>query len=235
MSRTERRWAVVPAAGRGERFGGRIPKQHTLLLGRPMLSWALQALLAEKSIDGVMVAVSARDRRWYGLPEAGHARVGCCIGGATRSESVALALQALAPLAGGHDWILVHDAARPCLARSDLKRLLTGIRADAVGGILAQPASDTLKREDDEGRCAETLPREGVWRALTPQAFRYGLLLRALRICLDRERAVTDEASAVEALGLRPRLIRGRSDNIKVTSREDRQLAEAILQARTDR
>jgi 2-C-methyl-D-erythritol 4-phosphate cytidylyltransferase len=235
MSRAERRWAVVPAAGRGERFGSRIPKQYTKLLGRPMLSWTLEALLCEPSIDGVMVAVAARDRRWYQLEEAGHPRVGCCIGGATRAESVTLALQALAPMAGSRDWVLVHDAARPCLARSDLRRLLAGIRDDAVGGLLAQPASDTLKLEDAEGRCARTLPREGVWRALTPQAFRYGLLTRALRICQDRERVVTDEASAVEALGLRPRLVRGRADNIKVTTREDQGLAEAVLRARAHR
>jgi 2-C-methyl-D-erythritol 4-phosphate cytidylyltransferase len=235
MSPRARRWAVVPAAGRGERFGGSSPKQYVPIDGRAMLSWTLQALLAEPSIAGVMVAVAETDRRWYRLAESRDPRVGCCLGGATRAESVALALQALGPLASGQDWVLVHDAARPCLAREDLRALLRAVGSDPVGGLLAHPASDTLKRADGQGRAEGTLAREGIWRAQTPQAFRYGLLCRALALCRDRERVVTDEASAIEALGLRPLLVRGRADNLKVTSREDLVIAEAVLRSRSRR
>jgi 2-C-methyl-D-erythritol 4-phosphate cytidylyltransferase len=235
MSPRARRWAVVPAAGRGERFGGSSPKQYAAIDGRAMLSWTLQALLAEPSIAGVMVAVAETDRRWYRLAESRDPRVGCCLGGATRAESVALALQALGPLASGQDWVLVHDAARPCLAREDLRALLRAVGSDPVGGLLAHPASDTLKRADGQGRAEGTLAREGIWRAQTPQAFRYGLLCRALALCRDRERVVTDEASAIEALGLRPLLVRGRADNLKVTSREDLVIAEAVLRSRSRR
>ena len=235
MSPRARRWAVVPAAGRGERFGGSSPKQYAAIDGRPMLSWTLHALLAEPSIAGVMVAVAESDRRWYRLAESRDPRVGCCLGGATRAESVALALQALGPLASGQDWVLVHDAARPCLARADLRALLRAVGRDPVGGLLAHPASDPLKRADGEGRAEGTLARDGIWRAQTPQAFRYGLLCRALALCRDRERVVTDEASAIEALGLRPLLVRGRADNLKVTSREDLVIAEAVLRSRSRR
>jgi 2-C-methyl-D-erythritol 4-phosphate cytidylyltransferase len=235
MSPRARRWAVVPAAGRGERFGGSSPKQYAAIDGRAMLSWTLQALLAEPSIAGVMVAVAETDRRWYRLAESRDPRVGCCLGGATRAESVALALQALGPLASGQDWVLVHDAARPCLAREDLRALLRAVGSDPVGGLLAHPASDTLKRADGQGRAEGTLAREGIWRAQPPQAFRYGLLCRALALCRDRERVVTDEASAIEALGLRPLLVRGRADNLKVTSREDLVIAEAVLRSRSRR
>jgi 2-C-methyl-D-erythritol 4-phosphate cytidylyltransferase len=126
----------------------------------------------------------------------------------------------------------VHDAARPCLRRDDIIGLIDATRDDPVGGLLAVPVADTLKADDGHGRSARTAPRELLWRALTPQMFRYGLLKRALALCIDRERPVTDEASAIEALGLRPLLVRGRTDNIKLTNAEDRGIAEAILRQR---
>jgi 2-C-methyl-D-erythritol 4-phosphate cytidylyltransferase len=229
MKRRERRWAVVVAAGRGERFGGAIPKQYVPLLGRPVLSWSVGALLAEPSIDGLVVALAPGDRRWRHCPESTDTRVSTCIGGARREVSVANALDALSARARDADWVLVHDAARPCLRREDISSLIASTRGDPVGGLLAVPVADTLKVDDGRGHSARTADREGLWRALTPQMFRYGLLRRALALCLDRERPVTDEASAVEALGLRPRLVRGRADNIKITSADDRAIAEAIL------
>jgi 2-C-methyl-D-erythritol 4-phosphate cytidylyltransferase len=232
MSVAARRWAIVPAAGRGERFGGAAPKQYASLLGRPVLSWSVGALLAESSIDGVIVAIAAGDRRWRGIPEAVDPRVSSCVGGGRREHSVLNALEALAPRARDTDWVIVHDAARPCLHPRDLRCLIVTTRNDPVGGLLAVPVSDTLKRQGDDARSHGTVAREGLWRALTPQMFRYGLLRRALALCLERERAVTDEASAVEALGLRPMLVKGRGDNIKITNPEDGVLAAAILRSR---
>jgi len=231
MTRRARLFAVVPAAGRGERFGGRSPKQYVNLLGRPVLSWSLAALLAVPSLRVVMVALSDADRRFARLPEAADPRVRTCRGGARRESSVANALEALGADARDEDWVLVHDAARPCLRPSDVSRLVAALRDDPVGGLLALPVGDTLKSAGRDGRCDRTVPREGLWRALTPQMFRYGVLRRALRLNLERERSVTDEASAVEALGLRPRLVTGRSDNIKITVPGDRGLAAAILRS----
>jgi 2-C-methyl-D-erythritol 4-phosphate cytidylyltransferase len=235
MTSAVRRWAIVPAAGRGDRFGGRLPKQYTPLRGQPMLSWTLRALLAERSISGVVVALAEGDRRWRRLPESRDPRVRACTGGARREISVAKALVSLEDRAQEADWVLVHDAARPCLRHEDLTALFQQLGDDPVGGLLATAVSDTLKAQDADGRARRTVDREGLWRALTPQMFRYGLLRRALALCLERERVVTDEASAIEALGLRPRLVRGHADNIKVTNAEDAALAEAILATRTAR
>ena len=233
MTVATRRWAIVPAAGQGSRFGAGVPKQYTALLGRPIVSWSLASLLADPTLSGVMVALSPGDERWASVAEAGDPRVRTCPGGERREHSVANALEALAAAATDTDWVLVHDAARPCLRADDLQALHTALGDDAVGGLLAVPISDTLKRADGIGRVAVTVPRESLWRALTPQMFRYGLLRRALALCLERGRPVTDEASAIECLGLQPKLVRGHADNIKVTNPEDAVLAAAILRSRT--
>jgi 2-C-methyl-D-erythritol 4-phosphate cytidylyltransferase len=222
-----RRWAIVPAAGQGTRFGAGLPKQYVAVLGRPLLSWTLSALLAERRIDGVVVALAPGDRHWRDLPEADDPRVRHCLGGERRELSVANGLDALSAHASDTDWVLVHDAARPCLRGEDLDRLFTQLADDPVGGLLAAPVGDTLKRADASGRAQETVPRAGLWCAYTPQMFRFGLLARALRLCIERGRAVTDEAAAIESLGLRPRLVPGRTDNIKVTNPADAALAEA--------
>jgi 2-C-methyl-D-erythritol 4-phosphate cytidylyltransferase len=232
MSGRARRWAVVVAAGRGERFGGSTPKQYAPLLGRPTLSWSLATLLASPAVDGVVVALAPGDRRWKHLAESRISRVRSCIGGDRREVSVTNALAALATQARDSDWVIVHDAARPCLTLQDLETLISAACNDPVGGLLAVRVEDTLKVDDGRGRSARTAERAHLWRALTPQMFRFGLLRRALALCVERERTVTDEASAVEALGLRPRLVPGRGDNIKLTSPADRVLAAAILQAR---
>ena len=232
MTLAARRWAIVPAAGRGERFGAVAPKQYAPLLGRPVLSWAIGALLAEPSIDGVVVALAAGDRQWSTIPEAVDPRVTSCQGGERREHSVANALEALAARARDTDWVLVHDAARPCLRGEDLRSLFEALGDEPVGGLLAVPVGDTLKRQGEDGRSHGTVAREGLWRALTPQVFRYGLLRRALALCQERGRTVTDEAAAVEALGLHPLLVRGHGDNLKITNPEDGALAAAILRAR---
>ena len=232
MRRGGRLYAVVPAAGRGERFGGARPKQYVPLLGRPVLSWTLGTLLSDPAIRTVVVALPPGDRRFARLAEARDPRVRTCTGGDCRAASVARALEALAGEARDADWVLVHDAARPCLTRGDLRALVAAVGDDPVGGLLATPLGDTLKAAGRDGRSERTVAREGLWRALTPQMFRCGVLRRALRLSLERERAVTDEAAAIEALGLRPRLVPGRADNIKVTLAGDRGLAAAILAAR---
>jgi 2-C-methyl-D-erythritol 4-phosphate cytidylyltransferase len=229
MTRTARRWAVVVAAGRGARFGGSTPKQYAQLLGRPVLSWSLGALLALRHLEGLVVALAPNDRRWNRLPESRDPRVRTCPGGERREASVANALAALQGRARDEDWVIVHDAARPCLRTTDVEALIAATRDDRVGGLLAIPVSDTLKVDDGGGRSMRTADRSGLWRALTPQMFRYGLLSRALALCLERDRSVTDEASAIEALGLRPLLVLGSTDNIKLTAPADRALAEAIL------
>jgi 2-C-methyl-D-erythritol 4-phosphate cytidylyltransferase len=229
MTRAARRWAIVPAAGRGERFGGGLPKQYVRVLGRPVLSWSLSALLAETSVAAIVVAIAAGDRRFARIPEARDPRVRACRGGDRREGSVANALESLAGEARDEDWVLVHDAARPCLRPADVQALLAGVGDDPVGGLLAVPLGDTLKVAGADRRSERTVPREGLWRALTPQMFRYGVLRRALALCRDRARTVTDEAAAIEALGLRPLLVQGHGDNIKVTHPEDRALAAAIL------
>jgi 2-C-methyl-D-erythritol 4-phosphate cytidylyltransferase len=231
MRRGGRLFAVVPAAGRGERFGGRHPKQYVTLLGRPVLSWSLGALLAVRSVRAVIVALAEGDRRFLRLPEARDPRVRTCNGGARRELSVANALEALRGEARDEDWVMVHDAARPCLHPSDVRRLVATVADDPVGGLLALPVGDTLKAAAADGRSERTVPRDGLWRALTPQMFRYGVLRRALKLSIERERAVTDEASAVEAMGLRPHLVTGRTGNIKITLPGDRALAAAILDA----
>ncbi|HET9693764.1 MAG TPA: 2-C-methyl-D-erythritol 4-phosphate cytidylyltransferase [Steroidobacteraceae bacterium] len=232
MTAGGRRWAVVPAAGQGSRFGAVVPKQYAPMLGSPLLGWTLRALLAEESLAGIVVALADDDQHWAGLDESRHPRILTCPGGVRRELSVASALAALAGRAADTDWVLVHDAARPCLRHDDLQALFSELAADPVGGLLAIPVSDTLKRADGAACIAETVSRDELWRALTPQMFRFGLLQRALALCIERGRTVTDEASAIECLGLRPRLVRGHADNIKVTNPEDATLAAAILRAR---
>lgn len=240
MTAAGRRWAIVPAAGHGNRFGASVPKQYAPILDRPMLSWTIGSLLADANLAGVMIVLAADDDHWRSIPESGSDRVRTCTGGARRDLSVCNGLQALAAMANATDWVLVHDAARPCLRRDDLHRLYAEVGDDPVGGLLAVPVSDTLKRAGGTAavagagagqRVRATVPREHLWRALTPQMFRYGLLHRALCLCVERDRAVTDEAAAIEALGLEPRLVCGHADNIKVTNAEDAALAAAILVA----
>src|SRR5690606_4306112 len=156
----------------GERFGGRIPKQYAMLHGRPVIAWSVAALLAERSIARVLVVLAKGDRRWRSIAESRDPRVSTCAGGERREHSVANALAALAGVARERDWVIVHDAARPCLRREDLRSLLAATRADPVGGLLAVPVSDTLKKLGAGGRSERTVSRDGLWRALTPQVFR---------------------------------------------------------------
>ena len=225
-----RHFAIVPAAGSGSRFGAEKPKQYLDLLGRPLIFHTLKALTACPDIERVWVVLAPDDPWW---PRTDWSELGAKLetvrcGGATRAESVSNGLQAAAMVAADDDWVRVHDAARSCLSTAMLDALFADLSNDPVGGILAVPVADTLKRADAEQRVAVTEPRDGLWQAQTPQMFRYGLLCDALQKCRD----VTDEAGAVEALGLRPKLVRGDATNLKVTYPADLPLAAMILRAR---
>lgn len=225
-----RHYAIVPAAGSGSRFGAGKPKQYLDLLGRPLIFHTLKALTACPDIERVWVVLAPDDPWWprYDWSELGAKLETVRCGGATRAESVTNGLQAAAMVAADDDWVLVHDAARPCISAAMLDALFADLAQDPVGGILAVPVADTLKRADTEQRVAATEPRDGLWQAQTPQMFRYGLLGDALQKCRD----VTDEAGAVEALGLKPKLVRGDATNLKVTYPADLALAAMILRAR---
>lgn len=222
-------WAVVPAAGIGSRFGGAMPKQYLPVAGRPVLAHALDALLQHPQVEGAMVALAPDDAHWPGWTSRQGKPVRTCVGGADRAASVLAALDALAPLAGDDALVLVHDAARPNLRRDDLERLINAARASDAGALLAAPVRDTLKRIDDDGCSAGTVPREHLWRALTPQAARLGLLRDALARAQEAGITVTDEAMALERMGLRPRLVEGRDDNLKVTTPADLALVDILL------
>jgi 2-C-methyl-D-erythritol 4-phosphate cytidylyltransferase len=218
---------LVPAAGSGSRFGAAGPKQYSPLAGKPMLYHSIARLLAAPQVEVVFVVLTPADTefRRHDWSRFGNRLAPLYCGGASRRDSVLNGIIAAASLVDPNDWMLVHDAARPCLGKTELQRLIADAGADEIGGILAVPVSDTLKRVDDDQRIVETESRDGLWRAQTPQMFRHGMLLRALREAAH----VTDEASAVEALGYKPKLIEGSTKNLKVTFADDLEIAEQIL------
>jgi 2-C-methyl-D-erythritol 4-phosphate cytidylyltransferase len=224
---SRRHFALIPAAGVGMRMGVDRPKQYMTIAGKPMLLHALGTFAASPMIAHTYVVVSADDGYIDDvLPPHFSDRITVLRnGGATRQQSVLNGLRAMRESVGDDDWVLVHDAARPGLTGMLIERLVSALQDDAVGGLLALPVVDTLKRCDDEGRAQATVSRDGLWMAQTPQMFSYELLCRALALASD----VTDEAGAVEALGLRPRLVAGSPRNFKVTLSHDVALAELYL------
>ncbi len=225
-------WAVVPAAGRGARFGAGLPKQYAPLLGIPVIEWTLRSLLAEARIAGVVVVLAPGDAHWPPLAERlASRRVLTATGGSMRQASVLNGLQALAAHAAPDDWILVHDAARPCLTAAELNELIGALAEGVAGAVLGAPLVDTIKRER-AGICVETVDRQGLWRALTPQVFAFAALRAGLEAATAAGVTVTDEAQAMERLGIQPRLVPGSPFNIKVTQAEDLVTAARILQSR---
>jgi 2-C-methyl-D-erythritol 4-phosphate cytidylyltransferase len=227
-------FALVPAAGGGTRMGGECPKQYLQLAGQPLIRHALSTLAAVPAIERIVVVLSPEDTLWDSFDWGdlqSRLDIERC-GGATRAESVTNGLRAMCEYAQSEDWVLVHDAARACLTGEHVKRLITEVGDDPVGGLLAVPLADTLKRAHEPTsagvRVAATVPREGLWQAQTPQMFRHGMLLEAL----EYAPSVTDEASAIEALGLHPRLVAADATNLKVTYPLDLHLAEWILAGR---
>jgi 2-C-methyl-D-erythritol 4-phosphate cytidylyltransferase / 2-C-methyl-D-erythritol 2,4-cyclodiphosphate synthase len=245
FSAARRVWAIVPAAGRGARFAestegsapiqgsapaqGSAPKQYAALLGATVLEWSLRALMAEPRVYAVVVALAADDAHWPGVAaRLASPKLRTAIGGANRQDTVANGLDALAEHAAADDWVLVHDAARPCLSAADLGALLDAVGVEnADGAVLAAPIVDTVKR--DLGDHVATVDRRGLWRALTPQVFAFAQLRHALKEAKLAGVEVTDEAQAVERMGLRPTLVQGSPFNVKVTRLEDLATAAHIL------
>ncbi len=259
-----RYWLVMPAAGVGRRFGNTKPKQYAPLQGRTVIEWALAPFLMDPSCAGVSISLAADDPYWGEVADRLAKLPGrtpeliIAGGGVERSHSVRKGLAALGSRALADDWVLVHDAARPCLSSNDLQHLLDRLGTHRVGGLLATPAADTLKRaslersatiasrpaseqrpasqpHDTAGadpEVAQTVDRAALWRALTPQMFRYEMLCDALDRCLATNRLPTDEAQALEWTGEHPVLVQGSAANIKITSADDLVLAAALLNAR---
>ncbi|MET0506081.1 MAG: 2-C-methyl-D-erythritol 4-phosphate cytidylyltransferase [Luteibacter sp.] len=221
-------WCVIPAAGKGVRAGGDRPKQYQPIAGRPMLDHTLERLAAHPRIAGFVVVIAADDRHFSSMDSVGGKPLVVAVGGGERSDSVLAGLNALPSTVGEDDFVLVHDAARPCVRAADITRLVD-LAGTGEGGLLGAPLRDTLKRADGEGRSLATEPRDGRWRAFTPQMFRRGALAHALRLAADAGIVVSDEAMAMERTGVSPLLVEGSEDNIKVTTLADFALAEFLL------
>jgi len=222
-------WAVVPAAGGGARMRAARPKQYLPLLGRAMLLHTLERLGRYPRLRGLVVGIAADDAYWPTLATEIPNLLITYVGGAERAQTVLNGLRALETYAAPDDWVLVHDAARPCVRHTDIDALLAAVAGHADGGLLALPLSDTIKRADHNGCVEDTVARAGLWRALTPQVFRLAALSDALESAMRAGVEITDEASAMEYSGARPRLVHGHADNIKITVPEDLALAELFL------
>ena len=229
-------FALIPAAGSGSRMGAEIPKQYQMLGGKPLMRYAVDALCSHARVTQVFVVLAPHDTQfkrhdWSAF--RGRLEPLYC-GGATRAASVTNGLMAMLDVAEPDDWVMVHDAARPCLAHGLIDRLLDQLADDSVGGLLAMPVADTLKRSQQTGnvtRAVETVARDMLWQAQTPQMFRYRLLLEAMRRADAAQ--VTDEASAMEQMGFEPRLVMGSPRNIKVTWPDDMRFIENCLKSNT--
>ncbi|MBI5449927.1 MAG: 2-C-methyl-D-erythritol 4-phosphate cytidylyltransferase [Gammaproteobacteria bacterium] len=231
---TPRYWAVVPAAGSGRRMQSIVPKQYLSLAGRPVLEHTLVRLARQPELAGIVVALSADDEYWATLAIKSDIPLYTAGGGSERHLSVLYALRDLASFAAPDDWVLVHDAARPCVRNEDISRLIHSVRDDPVGGLLAVPVTETVKRATEDQRVIETVDRRHLWRAQTPQMFRLQSLLQALEQVVSDRQLVTDEAGAMEYCGMAPRIVPGHADNIKITEPQDLGLAEHFLRQQVD-
>ena len=222
-------WVIIPASGIGSRMNADRPKQYLELNGKTVLEHTLDCFIHHPRISGVIIAIAEHDEYWSKLKFKTKRPIITVTGGAERCHSVLNALQGLEALAEEHDWVLVHDAARPCLCKNDLDKLLITMATHPVGGLLGVPVHDTIKKVDSVALVEKTVDRESLWRALTPQMFRYGMLREALNKALEEDYLVTDDASAIEHAGHAPLMLEGCSDNIKITRPEDLALAEFYL------
>ena len=223
-------WVIIPAAGVGRRMGSATPKQYLLLNDKPVLEHTLNIFMAHDAVSEIVVAVSKEDEYWATLSISNQKPVLLAEGGKERSDSVLNGLKYIESKANDDDWVLVHDAARPCLRKEDLSLLIDSLSTHSVGGILAVPVRDTMKRAVAKTNLInKTVDRDDLWHALTPQMFRYKMLKDALEMALRKNQEITDEASAIELAGFQPKLIEGHADNIKITRPEDLELAAFFL------
>ena len=231
MNKENKIWVVVPAAGVGKRMNSNIPKQYMMLNDQMVIEHTLSVFLQQPLVSGVVVAVSKDDGYWSSVKYANDEKIHIADGGKERCDSVLNALLEIKKIADDDDWVLVHDAARPCLTQDDLLSLINQLRTHAVGGLLAIPVRDTMKRQSHDGINVvdHTVEREGLWHALTPQMFKVGMLYDALTTALKENTIITDESSAMEHAGYSPVLIEGKASNIKVTQPEDLLLASFFL------
>lgn len=229
MSELNKYWGIVPAAGVGKRMQADRPKQYLLLNNKTVIEQTLARLLEVEQITAVVVAISKEDPFWPKLEISKNSRVLTAPGGKERADSVLFALQSIANKADDNDWVLVHDAARPCITKTDVEKLISELQDHSVGGILALASHDTLKSVNNM-LITDTVDRSSIWRALTPQMFRYGALKHALQEAADKGWIMTDDASAMELQGQQPKIIAGRSDNLKITRPEDLALAQFYLE-----
>ena len=226
-------WAIVPAAGAGKRMGADIPKQYLTLGDRTVLEHTLDTLLSCQRLAGVILVLSPADQRWAEIAQRyTQQALETVSGGAERSHSVLNGLDHLATQATDDDWVLVHDAARPCVRAEDIERLMSTLEGGSEGGLLGVPVADTMKRVDNDLSISGTVDREDLWHAYTPQMFRLGALRTALQQAIGSGQTVTDEANAMELAGYRPRMVQGSRDNIKITVPSDLPLAAFYLQSR---
>jgi 2-C-methyl-D-erythritol 4-phosphate cytidylyltransferase len=230
MSAPLKYWVIIPAAGSGQRMQSDTPKQYLSLAGHMVIEHVLQLFAGIPGIQAITVATSTDDPWWPRVTLPGQIPVYRVDGGRERCHSVLNALESLMDRASADDWIMVHDAARPCLRHSDASKLMGELAEHEVGGLLGMPVRDTMKRTNSDAEVCETVERQDLWHALTPQMFRFGLLRDALVNALDSNQLVTDESSAVEFYGKKPRMVTGHGDNIKITRPEDLALAEFYLQ-----
>jgi len=222
-------WAVIPAAGVGTRMQAEVPKQYICINQKTILEYTLERFCSHPKIEGVVVVISGDDNVWTTLGISSHPKIIVAEGGAERCHSVMNGLQVLSEKANSNDWVLVHDAARPCIRKEDIDRLIDTLNGHNVGGLLGLPVKDTMKRADRSFIIQETVEREGLWHALTPQMFRLGMLIDSLGNAISKDLFVTDEAQAIELNGLKPLLVEGHSDNMKITRNHDLALAELYL------
>jgi 2-C-methyl-D-erythritol 4-phosphate cytidylyltransferase len=227
-TKTPHYWAIIPAAGSGSRMGSEKPKQYLLLQDKPILQHTLERLQAAK-LTGLVVCLAENDRYWHTIQVPSNSVI-LAPGGTERCHSVWNGLQQLPAYAQPDDWVLVHDAARPCVRVTDIQKLIMTLTHHPIGGLLALPVRDTMKRVDTQNTVIATVNREGLWHALTPQMFRLKILATALQQVLAQGDIVTDESQAVEKLGYRPLLVEGQADNIKITHPQDLELATLYLE-----
>ena len=222
--------AIVPAAGNSERFGGSMPKQYCALNGKPVIIHTLERLNSVGRIESIQVGLSPEDQIWSSLRGIPPKVVDVFCGGVTRAETVMHGVRNLTESYSPDDWVLIHDAARPCVSIESTDELITRVLTSDQGGLLAVPEWETLKRADSNGMVIDTVDRNSLWRAQTPQMFRSGELLNAMLDLGDDVTKLTDEAGAMEKAGYNPLLVRSHQDNIKITTPEDLRLAEKLLQ-----